>query len=666
MRANRERSPSVRSGPETPGKTRQPAAQKHASLSPELTLHRTLGNQVYGQFVQARLAVSSPDDPYEREADRVADRVTGMPAPLLRHTDPGGLPENRIPRASDTRYAEPETTPAPENGIGDLPGGRPLPAPERSFFESRFGYDFGKVRVHTGTEAAASAEAINARAYTSGNRIVFNTGQYVPNTSGGQHLIAHELAHVVQQATSRSMPSAVYRQPEETRPPETPTLPPFTLTGTGLTILPGPLSPTLLGQRLPLPASLRLTNALGVGPGPSFVFDVAPELLVLNFLDSIDLRTWTRPGTPPNAPPGPENQARISLINPRITFEPQERRLRGNAILSVGSDYPPAFRGPTNIDVTFESTELGQFTGRLGYGPLHADFSLRLHYDTDRLERSIAPVFAPQGGLTGLWSRFQAVLTTTVPGIRLDTAAGALQSLLSSLQAGQVRTAEFVTRTIDLIRDSIPSGAGTQDLQRALSQFAEEITHPGFSLSGRLGLSLPFQGTLPLTRFSAEAPTTVPLERPLLGAPTAFPLSFTAGGIIVAPPGSLSETAVPALGFTHSAFGERTGFSATGALLPTLSPAAISAGEPFVRQFPVYAYAEVSHVRRISEDLDLGLRLTIQVSTPELFGPRQQEGGDSAEQFNRLLQQYREAEGRTGPPVVPNIGLTAFGRFNLF
>ncbi len=66
--------------------------------------------------------------------------------------------------------------------------------------EGRFGHDFARVRVHTEAEADASAQALDAHAYTVGSDIVFRHGQYQPHTSRGQRLLAHELAHVVQQS----------------------------------------------------------------------------------------------------------------------------------------------------------------------------------------------------------------------------------------------------------------------------------------------------------------------------------------------------------------------------------------------------------------------------------------------------------------------------------
>src|SRR5437016_11947176 len=77
--------------------------------------------------------------------------------------------------------------------------GQPLEAATRDFMEPRFGHDFSGVRVHTGVRAAESARAVNALAYTVGRKLVFGEGQYVPGTGDGRKLLAHELAHVVQQ-----------------------------------------------------------------------------------------------------------------------------------------------------------------------------------------------------------------------------------------------------------------------------------------------------------------------------------------------------------------------------------------------------------------------------------------------------------------------------------
>jgi len=90
------------------------------------------------------------------------------------------------------------TAPATVNRVLDSPG-RPLDAPARSFMEPRFGRDFGGVRIHTDPTAAESARAVDAHAYTVGQHIVFDSGKYDPHSGPGRNLLAHELAHTVQQ-----------------------------------------------------------------------------------------------------------------------------------------------------------------------------------------------------------------------------------------------------------------------------------------------------------------------------------------------------------------------------------------------------------------------------------------------------------------------------------
>jgi hypothetical protein len=85
--------------------------------------------------------------------------------------------------------------------------GQPLDESTRVPMEARFGRDFSRVRIHTGSHAAASAQAVNARAYTVGNEIVYS-GEYDPHSFDGRKLLAHELTHVAQQP-DRETPGAI-------------------------------------------------------------------------------------------------------------------------------------------------------------------------------------------------------------------------------------------------------------------------------------------------------------------------------------------------------------------------------------------------------------------------------------------------------------------------
>jgi hypothetical protein len=94
--------------------------------------------------------------------------------------------------------AEPAAVPPIVHEVLRSPG-QQLDAPTRALMQSRFGYDFSRVRVHADRTAAESAQAVAALAYTVGNEIVFGSGQYAPHASAGQRLLAHEMTHVVQQ-----------------------------------------------------------------------------------------------------------------------------------------------------------------------------------------------------------------------------------------------------------------------------------------------------------------------------------------------------------------------------------------------------------------------------------------------------------------------------------
>lgn len=155
--------------------------------------------------VQPRLAISTPGDPFEFEADRVAEQVMRMPADDKSAPEISRLAESPSLRGNcpSCATADGDLRSVVARGIGG--GGQSLDDGTRTFMESRFGRDFGHVRVHTANSAAESARSINARAYTVGSDIVFANGQYAPSTNQGRRLIAHELTHVSQQGSGSSV-----------------------------------------------------------------------------------------------------------------------------------------------------------------------------------------------------------------------------------------------------------------------------------------------------------------------------------------------------------------------------------------------------------------------------------------------------------------------------
>jgi hypothetical protein len=216
-------------------------AREHA-IAPQTS--RSLGGS--NQLIQAKLQIGPVDDPLEREADRAADAVlTGASPPSLGKA-PGGLQskcaacaaneDRNIQRKCAECEAEEQGTiqrRAAENaGSGALAasvagahtvtngadvaataianGGAPLSRDVRSYFEPRFGRNFSRVRVHTGGDVDQAAHRINARAFTAGRDIGFASGEYAPDTRTGRSLIAHELAHVVQQVPFIARQTAPY------------------------------------------------------------------------------------------------------------------------------------------------------------------------------------------------------------------------------------------------------------------------------------------------------------------------------------------------------------------------------------------------------------------------------------------------------------------------
>ena len=109
--------------------------------------------------------------------------------------------------------------------VGDVLGspGQPLDSATRAFMEPRFGYDFSGVRVHADDRAAASAQAVHARAYTVGSHIVFSNREPSPRSPAAWPLMAHELTHVVQQQGASGRLPIVMRAPDTHPPPPPPT-----------------------------------------------------------------------------------------------------------------------------------------------------------------------------------------------------------------------------------------------------------------------------------------------------------------------------------------------------------------------------------------------------------------------------------------------------------
>jgi len=202
---------------------------KNDSLKSSLPVlvKRPANSPFFKPLIQPKLTIGATDDPYEHEANVLADEIMGMktnetePAPSQSSLHTASMVQRMCTRCEEEKKkkvqmkagstAEGNVT-AP-SAVHDVIGssGQPLAAGTRNFMESRFERDFSKVEIHNDSLAHQSSDDINALAYTHGNHIIFGDGQYQPSTDKGKKLIAHELAHVIQQGNDNT----VRRQPKD-------------------------------------------------------------------------------------------------------------------------------------------------------------------------------------------------------------------------------------------------------------------------------------------------------------------------------------------------------------------------------------------------------------------------------------------------------------------
>jgi hypothetical protein len=126
-----------------------------------------------------------------------------------------GENEELLQAKAGSAVAAGPATSARVNAVVRRPG-TPLPDATRTYMEGRFGHDFSRVRIHADEQAAEAASSIDARAFTRGTNVVFARGQYSPHSQAGRWLLAHELAHVVQQEQAPALVPSGQPTPEIT------------------------------------------------------------------------------------------------------------------------------------------------------------------------------------------------------------------------------------------------------------------------------------------------------------------------------------------------------------------------------------------------------------------------------------------------------------------
>ena len=184
----------------------QPSAQRSLlQRIPIRTLQQTLGNRAFARLLQKTFPAPAVSE-------------------LSRKCACGG--ESKVERAKcrKKRLALQRSSASTDDAGLEAPrivedvlatSGQPLAHSARRTLESSFGHDFSGVRVHDDSQAAESASAVSALAYTVGNHIVFGSGQYAPGTSDGNHLLAHELTHTIQQTGGTPLSSQTIQQSQQ-------------------------------------------------------------------------------------------------------------------------------------------------------------------------------------------------------------------------------------------------------------------------------------------------------------------------------------------------------------------------------------------------------------------------------------------------------------------
>ncbi|WP_343670562.1 DUF4157 domain-containing protein [Chitinophaga sp.] len=160
---------------------------------------RTLASDNTPFFVQTKLKVGQVDDPFEKEADATADKVMRQPGEAVQTKCSTCEGPEEVQRKESEEETGMEMDDIEHQLSASAGKGAQLPDDVRAQMEQGFGTDFSSVRVHDNSTAHQMNKGLGAQAFTHGSDIYFNAGKFDPGSKTGQHLLAHELTHVIQQ-----------------------------------------------------------------------------------------------------------------------------------------------------------------------------------------------------------------------------------------------------------------------------------------------------------------------------------------------------------------------------------------------------------------------------------------------------------------------------------
>lgn len=213
--------------PDLQMKCKECEEEEQIQMKAEPQLMKMAGNaddEDEGHAIQPQLKIEAPDDEYEKEADAVADQVMKMPelkandgeiiqAKCQTCADEEGEVQRKANNTADN-HAPNDVTQKLQNSNG----GQSLAPNLQHDLGSKMGADFRGVKIHTDSSAAQMSKQLGARAFTYGNNIYFNQGEYDPGTSKGKHLLAHELTHTIQQSNGIHRAPDIQKQEVQRQP----------------------------------------------------------------------------------------------------------------------------------------------------------------------------------------------------------------------------------------------------------------------------------------------------------------------------------------------------------------------------------------------------------------------------------------------------------------
>ena len=422
--------------------------------------------------------------------------------------------------------------------------GQPLNESVRPPLESSFSHDFSRVRIHTSARAAAAAAAVDALAYTVGQHVVFGYGQYRPQSSGGQRLLAHELAHVVQhdQADSPALASAPLHLEQEVNTAAEREADQAAARVTGghpAQISQGLSASALSKQSVPAPSQTGASTATGVTAQDIFPFAPGGQVVLTRILSDLFFRILSSQD--------PATAAALEAIDRQVatvttaTDDLFEASLTGTVTIPARGDSPA--RTLTNIvlrlqrnaggqfDFVLAATEAGQATTLMeqigltasrgssgaitlssGSGPTLQPQLLVAPSGADAVELSVftAPLLSevPQSLRSMVPERVEAIAITQLPAA--TTAPADVESAVE-------RIAARASGSRSVRRQQFGFGVGAQfgadeDVAPLLSA-AWQIRFPTTGILGAFGVPEP-------ARIAAGESVFIPLDIRLQYAPT--------------------------------------------------------------------------------------------------------------------------------------------------